>query len=129
MLVTQPAEVFAGASPVQPTGDVTPTQPSEAPGMRRNSAVNMTATWPVEAHGTGRCATQPVEAPGASSDVQMQPTGTGGRDSSPVDQSITGSPVLELLLTILVCLTQKMRWLVNWNPLLQRVTRKCCQRR
>ena len=48
MLVTQPAEVFTGASPVQATGDVATTQPVEAPGTRLESATNMTATRPVE---------------------------------------------------------------------------------
>ena len=81
MSVTQPAEVFTGASPVQATGDVTAAQPGEAAGMRGKSAANVTATQPVEAPSTGRfaahpveapgvrTATQPVEAPGASSDV------------------------------------------------------------
>ena len=36
-------------------------------------------------------ATQPVEAPGASTGVQLQPSGTGSRDGSAVDQSLTST--------------------------------------
>ena len=49
MLVTQPAEVFTGASLVLATGDVIATQPGEAPGTTRERAATMTATRPVEA--------------------------------------------------------------------------------
>ena len=49
MSVTKPAEVCTGASPVQATGDVTATQPGEAPGTRGKSAATMTATQRVEA--------------------------------------------------------------------------------
>ena len=70
MSVTQPAEVFTGASPVQATGDVTATQPGEAPSTMRESAATMTATQPFEAPGTGRLGTQPVEAPGARTATQ-----------------------------------------------------------
>ena len=116
ILVTQPAEVFTGASPVQAINDVTATQPGEAPGKRGKRAATRTATWPVEAPGTGRSATQDVKAPGARMATQ------------PVEApSASSSPVLGLLLIILVCLTQKMRWLINRNPLLQKVTRKFCQ--
>ena len=101
MSVTQPAEVFTNASPVQATGDVAATQPVKAPGTRVERAANMTATWPVEAPGTGksaiqpveapgvRTATQPVEAPGARTDVFAQPTGTGSGDVGGVDWSLT----------------------------------------
>ena len=91
MSVTQPTEVFTGASPVQVTGDVTATQPGEAPSTRGKSAATTTATWPVEAPGTGRSATQPVEALGASSDVHFQPTSTGSTDGSAVDRSLSSS--------------------------------------
>ena len=101
MLVTQPTDVFTGASPVQATGDVIATQPGDSPGTIRKSAAKMTATRPVEAPGTGRIATQPVEAPsvrmatqpveahGARTDVHSQPTGTGSEDGSTVDRSLT----------------------------------------
>ena len=56
--------------------------------MRRN-AVNRTATRPVEAPGTGILATYPVETPGARTDVNSQPTGTGSADISAVDRSLT----------------------------------------
>ena len=59
------AEVVTGARPVQATGDVTATQPGEAPGSRVKSTATMTATWAVETRGTGRSATQPIEDPGA----------------------------------------------------------------
>ena len=61
------------------------------------------ATWPFEAHGTGRSATQlveapgarrdiqPVQAPGASSDMKLQPTGTSSRDDSAMDRSLTST--------------------------------------
>ena len=39
----------------------------------RESATNMTATWPVGAPSTGIFATQPVEAAGARTDVHSQP--------------------------------------------------------
>ena len=70
---TQAAEVFTGASHVQATGDVTATQPGEAPSTRGDSAATMTATRPVEAPGTGRYATQPVEASGALADCTLSP--------------------------------------------------------
>ena len=97
MSVTQPAEVFTSASPVQGTRDVAATQPVEAPSTRLESAANMNATWPVEAPGTGRSATQPVEAPGvrtatqtveacsARTDVCTLPT---GNDVGVVDWSL-----------------------------------------
>ena len=47
--VTQPAEVFTGASHVQATRDIatsmTATQPVEAPDTKRESAASMTAAW------------------------------------------------------------------------------------
>ena len=98
MSVTQPA---TGASPVQATGDVTATQPGEAPSMMRESGANMTATRPDEAPSTGifatqsveaagaRTATQPVETPGARTDVHSQPTGTSSGDANDVDRSLT----------------------------------------
>ena len=70
MLVTQPAEVFTGTSPVQATGDVIATQSGEAPGTMRESAATMTAARLVQAPGPGRLATQPVEAPGARTATQ-----------------------------------------------------------
>ena len=63
MSVTQPDDGFPIASPVQAARDVTATQPGEAPSTRGKSAATMTATRPVKAPGTGRSATQPVEAP------------------------------------------------------------------
>ena len=81
--------MFTGASPVQATGDVSATQPVEAPGMKRGSAASRTATQPVEAPGTERVATQPVEAPFARPDVDSQPTGTGSGDVSAVEWSLT----------------------------------------
>ena len=106
MSVTQPAEDFTGASTVQATGDVTATQPVEAPSTMRESAATMTATQPVEVPGTGRLATQPVEAAGARTatqpveasgdrtDVHPQPTHTGSGDGSAVDRShISGRTV------------------------------------
>ena len=92
-VVTQPTDVFTGASPVQATGDVTAsmtaTQPVEAPHTKRGSTASMIATRPVEAASTVRLATQPVEAPGARSEVHSQPTGTGSVDVSAVDQSLS----------------------------------------
>ena len=76
MPVTQPAEAFTGASPVQATRDVTATQPVEASSTRGKSAATMTST-------------QPVEAPCASTDVQ--PASTGSKDGSTVDQSLTST--------------------------------------
>ena len=99
--VTQPAEVYTGASPVQATIDVTATQPNEAPCTMRESAATMAAT--VEAPSTGRFATQPVEAPGARTatqpveapsarqEVYSQPTSTGNGDGSAVDRFLTSS--------------------------------------
>ena len=61
----------------------------EAPGTKIGSAASMTATWPVEAAGMMRVATQPVEAPGARSEVHSQPTSTSSMDVSSVDWSLT----------------------------------------
>ena len=119
MSVTQPGEVFTGASPVQATGDVTATQPGEAPGMMRERAANMTATQPVEDPVTGRSATQAVEAPGVRTDVHSQPV---------LVVLWTCLSLVELwLLTMLVCRTWKTNCVVNWNPLMWSVTGKCCQ--
>ena len=60
----------------------TATCPVEAPGTRK------LATQPVQSPGA-RMATQPVEAPGARSDVHSQPTSTGSVDVSAVDRSLT----------------------------------------
>ena len=101
--VTQPTEVFTGASPVQATRDAAATQPVEASSTRLESAANMTATRPVEAPGTGRSATQlvetpgvrmdtqPVEAPGARTNVCTQLTSTGSGDIGVVDRSLSST--------------------------------------
>ena len=64
--VTQPAEFFTSASPVQDTWDVaasmTAIQPVDAPGKKRGIAASMAATRPVEAPGMMRVATQSVVA-------------------------------------------------------------------
>ena len=91
--VTQPAEVFTSANPVQATGDVaarmTATQPVDAPGTMMESAASMTATQPVEATGTRTLATQPVEAPSARSEVHSQHTGTGSVDVSAANTGVS----------------------------------------
>ena len=90
MSVTQ-AEIFTGVSPIEAMGDVSATQLVEALGTMRESAATLTATWPVEAPSTGRFATQPVETPGARTDVHSHPTGTGSGDGSVVDRSLTSN--------------------------------------
>ena len=124
MPVTQPAEVFTGASPVQAIRDVTATQPCEAPGTRGKSAANMTATQLLRLPVQGRSAIPPVEVPGASSDVQFQPTGTSSRGGSAMDRSLTSTRTVTDNSGVS---DTEDEMLVNRNPLLQRVTGKCCQ--
>ena len=98
--VTQPTDVFTGASPVQATENIdanmNATQPVEAPGTMMGSAASMIATQPAEAPSTRRLATQPVEAlgarstqpieaPGAGSEVHSQPACTSSVNVSAVE--------------------------------------------
>ena len=136
MLVTQPDEIFTVASAVEATVDVTATQPGEAPGMRGKSAPNMTATDPlrllVQEDLPPSLLRLPVRGwpPSLLRFLVLSLMCNFNLPVPVVKMAVlltSPSPVLELLLGILVCLTQKMRWLVNRNPMLQKVTRKCCR--
>ena len=86
--------IVTSLSPVQANREVpvlTATQPVEAHGTRRGVVILQNATQPVEAAGAGM-ATQPVEASGAGPEVLL--TGTDNA-ALHVDQTLTGGKTVE----------------------------------